>query len=216
MDQNERVGSTDDSALAGIARAERQMRLTLLVLRRSRLSDEEAALLREVFGEILAAHHDLVWNRLRKRGLESHDAEELQQEVFFTLYSHILEHGFPDTLSGLLRTLTEGKLLNFLRIRRRAPLSVALPSSSSEKPTTSRDVERAMDIRQLARHIFSRLSLEHQEVVEKVVVNGLSHSEAAAVLGLPEGTVKSRIMAAKRALLALVEPFLPASQRGLG
>ena len=35
--------------------------------------------------------------------------------------------------------------------------------------------------------------------------------DAAAVLGMPEGTLKSRLIAAKRALLAAAEPLLPAS-----
>jgi len=56
--------------------AERRERLTQLVLRRSKLSPDEAALLREVFPEIVAAHHDQVWNLLRKRGLDSHEAED--------------------------------------------------------------------------------------------------------------------------------------------
>jgi DNA-directed RNA polymerase specialized sigma24 family protein len=36
----------------------------------------------------------------------------------------------------------------------------------------------------------------------------------AAVLDLPEETVKSRLIAAKRELLALAERLLPPSQRG--
>ena len=36
----------------------------------------------------------------------------------------------------------------------------------------------------------------------------------AAVLGIAEGTLKSRLLAAKRALLAAAEPILPPSQRG--
>ena len=34
------------------------------------------------------------------------------------------------------------------------------------------------------------------------------------MLGIAEGTVKSRLIAAKRALFALAEPLLPPSQRG--
>jgi DNA-directed RNA polymerase specialized sigma24 family protein len=50
-------------------------------------------------------------------------------------------------------------------------------------------------------------------VIETVLLNGLTHGDAAAVLGLPEGTVKSRLLAAKRELWTLVERMLPPSQR---
>ena len=36
---------------------------------RSKLSTQEAPLLREVFPDILAAHYTQVWDRLRRRGL---------------------------------------------------------------------------------------------------------------------------------------------------
>ncbi len=65
------------------------------------------------------------------------------------------------------------------------------------------------------RRFVPQLSLEHQEVLDKVVVNGFTYTEAAAVLGIPERTVSSRLDGAKHALRELVAPFLPASQRGL-
>ncbi|XYH94953.1 RNA polymerase sigma factor [Sorangium sp. So ce1128] len=163
---------------------------------------------------ILASHHDQVWNWLRRRGLLDHEAEDLLQEAFFALHNHILEHGFPDNLPGMLHVLTEGKLLNHLRAQRRAPVSLGLPSSGSEKPRSDLDVERALALRELSRQLVEKLSPEHQSVVDKVILNGLSHRDAAAVLDLPEGTVKSRLIAAKRELLALAERLLPPSQRG--
>jgi hypothetical protein len=50
---------------AGIAEAERRETLTALGLRRSKLSASEAVLLRKVFPDILAVHHDQVRDRLR-------------------------------------------------------------------------------------------------------------------------------------------------------
>jgi RNA polymerase sigma-70 factor (ECF subfamily) len=197
-----------------MSEAERQERLTQLVLCRSKLSDEEAALLRKVFPDIVSAHHDLVWNLLRKRGLDSHEAEDLLQEVFLTLHNHILEHGFVANLPGMIHALTKGKVLNHVRAQKRSPFSIGLPSSGSEKPRSQLDVERALHFQGVAQRIFSQLSSEHQEVIDKVVLKGLTHTDAAAVLGMPEGTLKSRLIAAKRALLAAAEPFLPASQRG--
>ena len=94
------------------------------------------------------------------------------------------------------------------------PALIGLPSSRSEKPRSQADVERALHFQQLAQRILSQLSPEHQEVIDKVILKGLTLTEAAAVLEMPEGTLKSRFMAAKRALLAATEPLLPPSQRG--
>jgi RNA polymerase sigma-70 factor (ECF subfamily) len=207
-------GAKDEGERAGISEAERRERLTQLVLRRSKLSPDEAALLRKVFPAIMDAHHDQVWNLLRKRGLSSHEAEDLRQEVFLALHNHILENGFVANLPGMLHALTVGKVLNHVRAQKRSPLSIGLPSSGSEKPRSQLDVERALHFREVARRIFSQLSPEHREVIDKVVLKGMTHTDAAAALGLPEGTVKSRLIAAKRALLALAEPLLPPSQRG--
>jgi RNA polymerase sigma-70 factor, ECF subfamily len=191
----------------------RQERLAQLVLRRSKLSASEVLLLDEVFHTIVTSHYDRVWNWLRKRGLSSQEAEDLLQDAFLELYTHILEEGFPANLPGKLRTLTELKLLNHLRARRSSLESIGLPSSGSEKPRSGPDAERAVAICDLARRLIDQLSPELQSVVEKVMLNGLTHRDAAAVLDLPEGTVKSRVIAAKRDLLALAERMLPPSQR---
>jgi RNA polymerase sigma-70 factor, ECF subfamily len=197
-----------------MSKAERVKRLTELVLHSSKLSPDEAALLREVFPEIVAAHQDQVWNFLRKRGLDSHEAEDLLQEVFLTLHHYILDTGFVAPLPATLRTITQKKFSNHVHARQRSLVSIGLPSSGSEKPRSQPDVERALHFQEVARRIFSQLSPEHQEVIDMVVLKGLTHTDAAAVLGIPEGTLKSRLIAAKRALLAAAEPLLPPSQRG--
>jgi len=212
--QDEGRGARDAGERAGMSEAERQERLTQLVLRRSKLSPDEAALLHEVFPAIVDAHRPLVLSLLRKQGLESHEVDDLSQEVFVTLHNELLEHGFVDSLAVRLRSLATGKGLNHVRARKRAPFSIGLPSSGSEKPRSQLDVERALHLQQVARRIFAQLSPEHREVLDKVVVKGLSYSEAAAMLGIAEGTLKSRLIAAKKALLALAEPLLPPSQRG--
>ena len=93
-------------------------------------------------------------------------------------------------------------------------MSLGLPSSRSEKPPSGADIDRVLDLRGLAEQIVPQLSQEHREVIEKLVLHGLSYREAADVLNIPEGTLRSRLIAAKRALVVLAEPLLPASQRG--
>jgi DNA-directed RNA polymerase specialized sigma24 family protein len=51
-------------------------------------------------------------------------------------------------------------------------------------------------------------------VIDTVILHDLSHHAAAALLDLPEGTVKSRLIAAKRELCEGANRLLPPSQRG--
>ncbi len=53
---------------------------------------------------------------------------------------------------------------------------------------------------------LNRLSPELRKVVQATVIDGLSTREAAQLLGLPQGTVKSRMRAAKSALRAGIAP----------
>jgi RNA polymerase sigma-70 factor (ECF subfamily) len=194
----------------------RHDKLATFALRRSKLSAEEAVRLREVFSDIAYGHHDEIWERLRRRGLEAHEADDLFQEAFIELYEYILEHGFPDNIGGMLHTLARNKLLNYLRVRQRIPFSLGLPSSGSEKPGSTPDLDLILDLRAVWERITPQLAPELRAVVDAVIVGGLSHQEAAELLEIPVGTVKSRVVQAKEELLALAEPLLPPSQRGGG
>jgi RNA polymerase sigma-70 factor, ECF subfamily len=185
---------------ARMSEAERREALAKLVLRRTKLTADEAALLREVFPLILASHFDQTWGQLRRRGLEETEARDLFQDAFLTVYRTILESGFPNDLPGYFYMTTRGKILNHVRDKKLDPVSVGLPSSGSEKPRSSQSrLERSLAYREIAR----RLSPEHQALLEAIVVHGMTHEEIAAALDIPEGTVKSRLMIAKREMAAL-------------
>lgn len=59
--------------------------------------------------------------------------------------------------------------------------------------------------RQALTQALDALSQEHREAVLLHEVEGLTYSEIAAVLGVPEGTVKSRVYHAFRQLRTLLE-----------
>jgi RNA polymerase sigma-70 factor (ECF subfamily) len=208
-------GVEDAGERAGISEAEHQERLTPPVLRTSKLSPDEAARLEEEFPGIVAAHRELVASILRSHGVKSHEVDDLSQEVFIALHNQILEERSLRSIPAMLNVIASRRAIDHRRTQACAPFSSGLPSSSSEPvPRSQISVESALHIQEVARRIFSQLSPEHKEVVDKVFRKGMTHTEAAAALGIPEGTLKTRLIAAKRALVAAAEPFQPPSQRG--
>jgi RNA polymerase sigma-70 factor, ECF subfamily len=192
---------------------ERRERLAQLVQRRTRLTESEALLLRQVFPAIYHAHHGQVWNQLRTRGRDRADVEDLVQEAFEILFEDIVEHGFPDSIPRYLHKIAEFRLLNHLRDRKRSPLSVGLPSSGEEPPRTPPQPERTLDVAQAAHLARAEISDEQWSVVDLVILAGLSYEEAAATLDIPIPTLKSRLLTAKKVIHRVVKRFLPPSQR---
>jgi RNA polymerase sigma-70 factor (ECF subfamily) len=209
--QDDSEESADKGERAKISEAEYQEKIARLKGRPGPLSAEDAALLNEVFPRIVAEHNEQVMDHLRRKGLADTDAEDVRQETLLAFYRYILRTGFPPHIPPTLNSFLRGRRLNLVRAMDCSPLSLGLPSSRSAK--SGPDLEHDVHNRKLAWLLFSKLSQEHQEVIAKVIREGQTLTEAAEALGLPEGTLKSRMLAARRALSALAEEFVSASQR---
>jgi DNA-directed RNA polymerase specialized sigma24 family protein len=209
-------GVAQDVAKDGAEADDRQSaELARLVMCREKLSVEDGKLFRdEGFREILTAHQDLVWEQLRRRGLQTEEMKDISQEVFLRFYGKVLASGFPDNIPGMLSAITHGKFLNYLHAKKKHPASVALPSSDSMPPRSSFDLDRALDHHRLKQEVLSRLTLEQLAVLEAVVINRLSHRDAADLLKTSEGKLKVLLAGAKKSFGKLIRRHLPAKTKG--
>jgi RNA polymerase sigma-70 factor (ECF subfamily) len=64
-------------------------------------------------------------------------------------------------------------------------------------------MEAAIDLRRIMQ-AMDRLPDEQREVVALILIEGFGYREAAEILDLPIGTVSSRLVRGRTALLALV------------
>jgi RNA polymerase sigma factor (sigma-70 family) len=194
----------------------RQDALAALRERRSALGPEEIALFRaEAFPTIFRAHHARVRGALRKRGGRPAVLEELTQEVFFRFFFHVVQEGFPDSITAKLLGLATGLALNHRRRERRNPVGLGPPSSTAEEPKSGPEAERRMDLRRTAQRLLPALSQQDRDLIQAVVLDEQSHDEVAAQLGVARRTLTSRVAAAKQRLAAMAMLLLPESQRGL-
>jgi RNA polymerase sigma-70 factor (ECF subfamily) len=197
--------------------AEREEALAKLVQRTTPLTDEEIALLREVWPIIVRAHFSAARRQVKRRLRNDAAVDDILQNTFLDLL-RALPGGFPKKgLPALVRTIAARRCLNWLRDNAHERMSVPLPSSGSEKPRSSAPGTEAIverrELLEVGEQLRSMLSEDHQEVFDLAILGDLSSGEAAELLDMPEGTYKSRVIAMRRAVKVAWEQLTLARRR---
>ncbi len=122
------------------------------------------------------------------------DAEEVVQEVFLSAWRNL---GTYDASRGSTHTwilsMVRNRSIDVLRARKRRPTS-QLAEDADPPDTLDVPTEAAVAIdADAARQALATLPPEQKQVIELAYFSGLSHSEIAAQLAAPIGTVKGRI-----------------------
>jgi RNA polymerase sigma-70 factor, ECF subfamily len=122
------------------------------------------------------------------------DAEEAVQEVFFSAWrsGHTYDPARGSTHTWIL-SMVRNRCIDIMRARKRRPVQ---PLAEGVDPPDPSDVpgEAAANVdAQAARVALETLPFEQKQAIELAYFAGLSHSEIAAQLAAPIGTVKGRI-----------------------
>lgn len=165
------------------------------------VSDEEAVLLRslhEEHGDALQAYALRLCQGDRQR------AEDLVQETLLRAWRHPAS---MDPANGSVRAwlFTTARNLSIDAWRRRSVrVAEVVTDQLPEQPPEVDEADRAVEAWTVA-DALNRLSPAHREVLRECFYQGRSVAEAAARLGVPPGTVKSRTHYALRALRVVLE-----------
>ncbi len=132
-------------------------------------------------------------------------ARDLVQDVFLKVYEKRRELNQPASFRSWLLTIGRNHCISCLRRERRSVQAddALLERIAVEDPRPGiEDQEDAEWIRDA----LARLSPEHREVMILREYQDLSYREIAQIIGTTEGTVKSRIFKARRALYEILKP----------
>jgi RNA polymerase sigma-70 factor (ECF subfamily) len=177
----------------------------------NRLRDADQHALTDLFHR----YGDAVYNFAFRRTSSWSAAEDIVQATFTALWrrarSGSLDELTLESARPLLLVMAGHECLNVQRSsRRQAALTDrieltdqvgAVPDHAGD--TAARiDDERAMSE---VRRILHKIPAKQREVVELVVWSECSMAEAARALGIPEGTVKSRLARARNSLASLID-----------
>ena len=183
----------------------------------AKLSDE--ALMRLVVmrrSEALGALYDrygrLVFSLALQVVRDRETAEEVTQDVFYQLWQNAATFRPEQArLTTWMTSITRYRAIDVLRKRRSRPEKDSLEwaeVSPSSLPRSGDGPEELADLllqQQQVRQAVASLSPDQQAVLSLAYFQGLSHSEIAAQLNQPLGTVKTRIRLAMQRLRELLK-----------
>ena len=170
------------------------------------------------WAELVRNHHRRVYSLCYRFTGNPADAEDLTQDVFLKVYSNLSSF---DTTRGSLQvwitTLTRNLLVdNFRRtrnLRSTDSLDENWDQTDEMKPIdrlmasgrTQHELAAEKELAKMVQEALARVSVELREAVILRDLQDMDYKEIAQVLGIPEGTVKSRISRGRAELARLLE-----------
>ena len=148
------------------------------------------------------------WPRLRRFAFslsrDAADADDLVQAVAERAMRSIDQWQPGTRFDSWLFRIARNHWIDTVRARSRqakrfVPAEEGEPIGFDPRPGT----EAAIDLKR-AMAAMQRLPQEQREVVALILIDGIGYREAAETLGLPVGTVSSRLVRGRKALLTLL------------
>lgn len=144
-------------------------------------------------------HYEAVWRFLRRLGLAPADVDDAVQKVFLVFAGRVasIDRGAERSFlfSSAVRVASDARRK---RARSREQLAEEGESFDAEDPAPS--VEQDIDDRRLRRwldEVLDTLSDEHRAVLVLVDIEEQTMADTSEVLGIPKGTVASRLRRAR-------------------
>lgn len=145
------------------------------------------------------------------------DTNDLLQEIFAKAYRAIGGFQGKSSFYTWIHTIAVNRTLNFLKKRgKRYSISLDDADAAVEndplfiEATASSDPVREAGLKELQKKLneaLFKLSPKHRAVVTMFDIQGMPHAEIAKILGVSEGTVRSRLFYAHRELQSYLDEF---------
>lgn len=194
---------------------------------------DEVALIQEAkrgdlqsFNRLVLAYQDMVYNQAFRMMGELDAAEDATQEAFISAYKSIRSFRGGSFKGWLLRIVTNA-CYDELRRRKRRPTTPLEPLDEDDEEIESphwiadpgESPEQSAERQELSlaiQNCLEQLPEEFKAVVILVDIQAIDYTEAAGVMHLPLGTIKSRLARARVRLRDCLQGFwelLPAAFR---
>lgn len=179
-----------------------------------RLQEEHARLLQNVathqdraaYAALFAYYAPRLKSYAMRGNMSAEAAEEIMQEAMIAVWR---KASYFDprkaSVSTWMFTIVRNKRIDFLRKESRPDLTEDDFAHVDTEVPTADNILVALQRSDTVRDRMQRLPKEQVEVIQKAFFEDKSHSEVAEDLGIPLGTIKSRIRLALGRLRGMIE-----------
>jgi RNA polymerase sigma factor (sigma-70 family) len=174
-------------------------------------SDQSVTWTPPTWEEVVRDHSARVYRLAFRLTGNSHDAEDLTQEVFVRVFRSLSSYT-PGTFEGWLHRITTNLFLDMTRRRQRIRFEGLGEETAARLSGAEPTPSQAFDDRHLDVDIAAALAdlpPEYRAAVVLCDIEGLTYEEIADVLGVKLGTVRSRIHRGRAQLRAALEHRRP-------
>ena len=172
---------------------------------------------REAFGELVSRYQSRLYNAALRLADTPEDTADVVQDTFLSAFQSLRSFkGDAEFFTWLYRIAFN----NAISLKRKKKPTLSLDAGSdgeanrearevadrSDYVKTGAALERTEEVA-LLHAALARLSSEHRDVLVMKDIDGLKYEEIAEVLGVPIGTIRSRLHRARLELRELLEPL---------
>lgn len=162
-----------------------------------------------VWADVVSQYSDVIYTMAYRLTGNDEEARDLAQDVLIRLHRS-LDRYREGNFEGWLYRTTTNAFRDRLRKRKRLRED-ALPESVPRRLASTQNVEQMAvqsELRDVVQAALIRLPPDYREVIVLRDLQGRSYEEIGESLGIPPGTVRSRIHRGREALRELLAPYM--------
>jgi RNA polymerase sigma-70 factor (ECF subfamily) len=159
----------------------------------------------EAFGELVRRHRDRLWAVALRTTSDPEEAADAVQDALISAFRNAGSYRGDAAVTTWLHRVVVNACLDRMRRRKARPSVPLLDEESGHHGIADpRDDLDRFELRHEIDRALATLPIDQRAAIVLVDVEGLSVADAAAVLEVPEGTIKSRCSRGRARLAVLL------------
>ncbi|WP_028475910.1 RNA polymerase sigma factor SigM [Nocardia sp. CNY236] len=154
---------------------------------------------RHAFAELLRRHNDHLWQTALRTSYTREDAADSLQDALLSAHRTAGSFRAEAEVRSWLHTIVVNACLDRIR-RNKSRRALSLSSETMPEPKDDRDEMAELETSIVVDRALFSLPPDQRTALVAIDLEGYTVAEAAALLGVPEGTIKSRCARARQRL----------------